>query len=1045
MIKEGGRSAGPHQERLQVLRAGSADLEIPMPDEHFTHPLHKAVPTHLFSFEERIFGMTLPQLLSDLGGGLTIAALTAGLPLLPRLIIGASAAIVVLLLVHKRVAGYSLLAWLFLLVRFAAIPKETIFRSVNDEPKRGEKRGVQETWVPLSTLSHGVLGHRVQRKKQEVPDVSLWVAFHVENSQNVRSLAEADQVRFYSRINTFLDGLDFPVKFLSHVENCDPEHDPVLRREARMADALEALPELQRLQKASLAAGRRACATATKPQHYIIVWATHRDVVETRMEGASRSPLAALFALLLARRGRPVTSEEVMDQLRIRVSIVTKALSSLDVRARLLDDAGILRAYACALALGAHVPSYEVETVDEEVMAGPREEVSAGKTGGAGGGSAHEERAFPRPGEAGRRQPRRIRGLHQTFLSTSVPPHPILGEGGIPLADLVAPTSVTIERDAVIIGVRGAVRYLRYFEVTGFGSDLWCGWQEELFSLGLPMIMMTKCDPLNARMMIKKLEFHLTKLESSRIADQKHKRIPRADQQIEAEQVQAVIDALARQKLRIFAVQMVIGIHAGSRERLEQRGDYLLSHLRDMQLSVRTLSRRHDVAWQACLPTCTAGGLEHYTNLGSDVLTTFINWSGGTIGTPTGAYIGTTGSGFSRRPVRLNPWDETRRLPNPHVVIIGETGAGKSWLGKNIVLGLIGAQIADAVVLDHDNDFDPTHAYLRGASQRFNLAGSCPINIMDLPYGPDDVDRDHPVDLVAESINNHLLIGLSLLYGEPLTRTQETFLMHAAREAYAARGITSEEIVRDPETLLLEPPTFADLLAHMREVPAAAELDWVALLSRFEHLAYLFPGQTRVEIRCPLTIFNIHDLDTTWYPLMMYVVQNFLHRHRALRRNERYLAYIVEEASYMLEHPAGRRYLENGSRGFRKRGIAQFVLSQHPEDFLINGRVIIGNAGTCFFLGMQRHAAHTLNLPEELSRVLEECVPGRAIMRCGREYAAIDVADQSPLHRALFTTDPAERRRLAHRLKLDHRPSEPTTMHLHSEGESESCLISPRG
>ncbi|HEY7414058.1 MAG TPA: hypothetical protein VH593_02615, partial [Ktedonobacteraceae bacterium] len=128
----------------------------------------------------------------------------------------------------------------------------------------------------------------------------------------------------------------------------------------------------------------------------------------------------------------------------------------------------------------------------------------------------------------------------------------------------------------------------------------------------------------------------------------------------------------------------------------------------------------------------------------------------------------------------------------------------------------------------------------------------------------------------------------------------------------------------------------------------------------------------------------------------------------------------VEEASYMLKHPAGRRYLESGSRGFRKLGIAQFTLSQHPADFLEEGRVIIANAGTCFFLGMQRHTAQKLMLAEELERVLEEGVPGRAILRCGREYAAIDIARQSPLHHAIFTTDPRERRLLRERKHKQH-------------------------
>ena len=51
---------------------------------------------------------------------------------------------------------------------------------------------------------------------------------------------------------------------------------------------------------------------------------------------------------------------------------------------------------------------------------------------------------------------------------------------------------------------------------------------------------------------------------------------------------------------------------------------------------------------------------------------------------------------------------------------------GKSWLAKTLIMGLLCARIADAVVLDRDGDYDAIHEYLRGESQRFNLAGSLP-------------------------------------------------------------------------------------------------------------------------------------------------------------------------------------------------------------------------------------------------------------------------------------------------------------------------------
>jgi hypothetical protein len=1005
--------------------------------EQDTHSLRKAVPGHLLQFEEKIFGMSLTRLLSDLGAGVSIAALTASMPLVPRITVGTTLMIGVLILVHAKVSGYPMLSWLFLVSRSRFLPARTIFRQEGTTISRGEPGSVQESWIELNVLDHGIAGVITPRKNGNKLEATYWAVFEVSSVQQVRFLAESEQERIYERFKLFLDGLGFPVKFLSIVETADPEHDPALAMQRESVSALKDLPHLQALQQASLHHQQGSLKHCTTIRHFLVVSASTSEVARLRADGMARSPWLRLAAWLLSNMRPHVSCEQVKNELRIRVSIVKKALAHLDVQATLLGDAAVLQAYVSCLALGVPHPSFAAEVLGE-----------VGPTGGSGSslaGAAAPARAQEK-GSTGQAKPasdvqssgrkflKRIEGLHGAFVYRSETRTTHFEPGALRLSDLIAPSAVTLLTDAVEITVRGEKRYQRYYEITGFASDLRCGWQEELTSLGLPMIVMTRCHPLDSRFMIKRLELHLVKLESQKLADQKALRLVKADQQIEAEQVRSVMEALARKKLTIFSVQMVLGIHAGSKERLEERAHFLLSHLRDLQLRVRPLIMQHDRAWQACLLADRAV-LNAFTNLPSDVLSTFMNWSNGTVGTPSGAYIGATGSGFSQRPVYFNPWDEAKRLPNPHVVICGESGMGKSWLAKTLIMGLVCANIADAVVLDRDGDYDTIHEYLRGESQRFNLAGACPLNIMDLPYGPADVELADSIDLLAESIDNHLLIGLSLLYGEPFTKAQEAFLAQAARTAYAAKGITSEAIRREPQTLLCESPVFADLLTAMKDVPASSESDRVALLERFEHVAYLFPGQTTIQIRCPLTIFNITTLDEKWYPLMIYVVQNFLHRHRAVRGNARYLAYVVEEASYMLKHPAGRRYLENGSRGFRKRGIAQFVLSQHPEDFLSEGKVIIGNAGTCFFLGMQRHTARTLHLAGELERVLEEGMPGRAIMRCGREYAAIDIARQSRLHRALFTTDPRERRLLS-----QHRESRSSSSNS-TKGENTSWLV----
>src|SRR6267142_135002 len=106
--------------------------------EYNQHPLLKEVPGHLLQFEEKIFGMTLTQLLSDLGAAVGIGALTTSMPLVPRIMVGVLLMIGVLILVHASIGGYTMLTWLYLLGRSRFLPTQTVFRSPGQESKKGE-------------------------------------------------------------------------------------------------------------------------------------------------------------------------------------------------------------------------------------------------------------------------------------------------------------------------------------------------------------------------------------------------------------------------------------------------------------------------------------------------------------------------------------------------------------------------------------------------------------------------------------------------------------------------------------------------------------------------------------------------------------------------------------------------------------------------------------------------------------------------------------------------------------------------------------------
>ncbi len=1006
--------------------------------EEPTNPLVKEVPGHLFKFEETIWGMTLQQLLTDLGVLTGSITLTGVLPLALRIIVCALLTVGALVLVHGKAQGHPLGFWLYLCLRAKTVPARTTWQTRGSlaSPQKGapgrRTPSVQATWIPVDSLERGVMGKCEQRKNTEVP--RFWTVFEVEG-RNIRLLPEQEQARVFRRFEAFLTGLEFHLQFLSYTEQIQLQTSPALLAQKQACALLSATPHLQALQQASVRMQEQEMTICTRTRHFVVISASGAEPSLQHPDGTPQSLLSVIWQLLSLKRSPAVSRTRVLDQLHMRVSVVKKAFSQLDMRILPLEDTNLLQLFARCLAPGASVPTFVPELAGDSFSSDARaKEQAVPRRWGTRERPSSFTPAVPSPTpgrklhsgapekprhRVEKRYRKRIRGLHGTFSYQSADEQARFEAGVIDLADLLAPSCVEIHPDVLEVQAGAEHRSLRIFTVTGYGHHLLCGWVSELADLGLPMLISTHFEPVDSRFMIMKLERHLTRLESKRLADQKTLRITKADQSIEAEQIRLVSRALASKRLKIFDVSMTICLHAGNLDRLEQRSRYLLSHLRDMQIQARPAIRQQDLAWQSCLPV-GLDLLQQWVKLPSNVGSTFLPGASGTVGTPTSVFLGYTGSGFTRRPVYLDPW----KLPNPHIVVVGDTGQGKSWLAELIATGLLGLALADVAVLDRDDDYLRYHQALRGESQRYNLARSCPINLFDIPFGPHHVDPDDPADLLAEFVDNQLLVGLALLVTDEetkLSKGEEADLVQVARATYAAKGITSEAIRGNPHTLLLPAPTLADFIEMMKHIPASSESMRQSLLERLEKAAYLFQaGQTSISLDKPLTIFSIKELDEKWYALMTYVVQNFLMRHRALKRDDRYLAYVVEEASYLLKHPAGRRYLESGSRGFRKLGIAQITLSQHPRDFLEAGQVVLSNAGTAFFLGMQREAAAKLHFPEELERVIVDSTPGQCVMRIGNEYAPLTIWT-NPIHKALFTTNPDERKALQRKEKTRQR------------------------
>jgi hypothetical protein len=326
--------------------------------------LSKEIPTHLFQFKETVFGsVTVVQLMYD------IAAFAGGwflwsqhLPLPLRIALVACYAVLALVVIHLKIAGYSVIDLLLLRVRAFATPSETVWappaaaRLLAATRTRALPPSVQETWIPLRELGPGYLGFADKPAVKGKPGPTSRYCIVMEVSgRNLQLLPEDERVRVYQEFERFLAGLQFPLQFHTSTEPINVYQYPPLLAQEQQVRALQATaPRLARLRAANLKFQRTRIGNSLRTRHFVVVSAGVAEQALRTPEGKTRPGYQVLFGYgrLWGRRKEDSTNEEVLRQLRIRAEVVYKGLARLDLHIEPLAGAELLHFCATCLAPG---------------------------------------------------------------------------------------------------------------------------------------------------------------------------------------------------------------------------------------------------------------------------------------------------------------------------------------------------------------------------------------------------------------------------------------------------------------------------------------------------------------------------------------------------------------------------------------------------------------------------------------------------------------------------------------------------------------------
>ncbi|MFD3427664.1 TraG/VirB4 family ATPase [Nocardia fluminea] len=582
----------------------------------------------------------------------------------------------------------------------------------------------------------------------------------------------------------------------------------------------------------------------------------------------------------------------------------------------------------------------------------------------------------------------------------SAVPDPFTGETAF------APESLTIGTRHLEIGSD----WTQTLAVTGYPREVTAGWLAPLLSHPGRVEVAIHIDPVDPVTAATRLRRQQARLESSRMHDVGRGRLSDPQIDVAVEDAADLSARVARAEARLFRVAVYLSVHAESETELADEVAAVRALAASLLVDTCTLSYRAAQAWATTLP------------LGLDLIRvqrTFDTTALAAAFPFDSPQLPATDPAQAARPHGVLYGRDAasgllfvdRFAPDAHnhnLVILGRSGAGKSYLVKTEILRSLYRGI-EQIVIDPEDEYRRLAETVGGTNIRLGAPG-VRLNPFDLEiHTRDDGRRSAPPDaLTRRKLFLHTLI--QVLLGDQ-TATQRTALDSALTATYAAVGITE-----DPATWTRPAPTLSRLRERLGRISAPAAAELAAGLHPFVDggaYAGLLDGPTTTEPDGGLIVFSLRGLPEELKTIGTLLVLDLTWRRVSDPGDRRPRMITVDEAWLLLSQPAGAQFLFKAAKSFRKHWAGLTVATQDCADVCSTelGKAIVSNAATQILLRQAPQAidevATAFHLSDGEQQFLLSAARGSGLLAVGGDRAVFGSL-ASATENAIITTDPSE-------------------------------------
>lgn len=497
----------------------------------------------------------------------------------------------------------------------------------------------------------------------------------------------------------------------------------------------------------------------------------------------------------------------------------------------------------------------------------------------------------------------------------------VIAKGSVSVKDLIAPSFVEVDFNHIKIDDK----FYRTLYVVGYPRYVGANWLYSLITFDHPLYISMYIYPTESKTVLDELRRKIAEMEATIENDMKAGKVVDPTVQVALDDALALQAELAKGSERFFQFGLYITIPTETLDEMEQISKQIDSTLSSLLIISRKATLQMEEGFKSTMPMFY-DKLAVWRNMDSTSLAMTFPFSTASLTRNEGILYG-----LNQHDGSLIVFDRFT-LENANSVILGKSGGGKSFLVKLESARLL-MMDTHVIILDPENEYKKLTQSMGGEFVEFSQASTYKINPFDLI-----MDNPEPDELTNKLLNLHSL--MRVIMGD-LTPAQDALLDRALVLTYREKGIT-----QDPSTFKSQPPLLEDLYKIFlgMETPEAKEM--ADRLEKFVKgsASGIFNQQSNFDIKNPLTVFGIRDLEENLRPVAMYITLDYIWNR--VRREKRRRVLIVDEAWYLIKNKDSGAYLHNFAKRARKYLLGMTTITQDVEDFLATeeGKAIITNS-----------------------------------------------------------------------------------------------------